>query len=934
MAINGSTGTLISGRRARTFLALLVAAMMSAGAVSNAAADPAVSARSKATQSGDTQRDWRLAASNDGVVLVWRSQSRLPMGDARPEFRLGGELLGYPNLSADGRTLRLETSDLPDDLSALSVWLSGRRLDGPTPSDRPAAAPYVEPTGQRVLSVDPGQPGPYETATLDYELPPRRFPGYRAPVEMVGHVVAPVDAPGSRPFVLFLHGRHYTCYTPGTQQISGNWPCHRDELPVPSHLGYQYAQRLLATQGYVTVSIAANGINAQDWRDDDGGAATRSLLVRRHLALWADWTASGQAPTQLRGPVAQADLDQVLLVGHSRGGEGVDRAAIDTSSNAPWDIVGQVLIGPTAFGRQEAPYVPTVVVLPYCDGDVVDLQGQAYVDVGRDVLPDPALRSSVLTMGANHNYFNTQWTPRIAEAPSFDDWFDQDDPTCGRGSEPRLTAKEQRAVGRTYVAGAARLLIDGDERLLPMYDGSKVQVPSAGGADIRTTALGGRRHLVRPGHNASAVAAGAGQAVLCIGRSEGRPERLCGRQFPSWRTPHWPGAYRGEVVPADRALEFAWEAAGASGGLALTTPGNFTRAASLFARVVMDPSRGPARLDVRIEDAAGRSVVLTPRRHGRLRPLPGRNPLGKLWAQTLQVSLADVGDVDLAQVQRIDLVARSQSGRLWLLDLAGRRPGLAPLPDRQAARVDLGRVTVDEGDGSSDGVMQVPVTVRGVLTRPARLSVQVVDFTAESGELPPPYVLRLAPGQQQASIPVSYERDDLDDYDSTEYSVVAFPVRGAMTGDYLGVGRVRDDDPTPTATWTPVDQDVTEGEPATWRLRLEKPVDYWLDYLVRPVPAGAGRQPLATGDVPRRWLRRHGVNPPDTPIALAATKLRLYVYVREGRRSVQVEVPTVADARDERTEVLVLQVGRSVTLPEPQTAEVLVRDQAERPAGR
>ena len=82
---------------------------------------------------------------------------------------------------------------------------------------------------------------------------------------------------------------------------------------MPSYLGYDYVQRLLAGQGYVTVSISADAINALDFQDADGGAAARAALIRDHLRAWVGFADSGTHP---------ADLSNVVLVGHSRGGEG------------------------------------------------------------------------------------------------------------------------------------------------------------------------------------------------------------------------------------------------------------------------------------------------------------------------------------------------------------------------------------------------------------------------------------------------------------------------------------------------------------------------------------------------------------------------------------------------------------------------------------
>ena len=195
----------------------------------------------------------------------------------------------------------------------------------------------------------------------------------------------------------------------------------------------------------------------------------------------------------------RTDLGRTILVGHSRGGEGVNRASIRLRLSAPYRVVGQVLVAPTNFGEQTAPYVPTVTLLPYCDGDVFDLQGERFTDIARDIdTRDTSLKSSVMIMGANHNFFNTEWTPGLSVAPSSDDWFGDPDAPCGRRTPERLNAADQRKVGRTYIAGAVRLLAGGDQAVLPMFDGSRVSVGSAGPATVLSHAIGGGRDVRRP----------------------------------------------------------------------------------------------------------------------------------------------------------------------------------------------------------------------------------------------------------------------------------------------------------------------------------------------------------------------------------------------------------------------------------------------------
>ena len=64
------------------------------------------------------------------------------------------------------------------------------------------------------------------------------------------------------PLVIFLHGRHYTCYQGSTVEL--RYPCLPGYQSIPSYRGYDYLAKSLASNGYIVVSISANGINAQD----------------------------------------------------------------------------------------------------------------------------------------------------------------------------------------------------------------------------------------------------------------------------------------------------------------------------------------------------------------------------------------------------------------------------------------------------------------------------------------------------------------------------------------------------------------------------------------------------------------------------------------------------------------------------------------------
>ena len=181
-----------------------------------------------------------------------------------------------------------------------STWSSPATGSTSPASTRPPA-PLRRPrprTQPRRCADDPAEPGPYDVVTSDYELDPVKLPRMREPIEMVGHVVEPAPAAdtGPRPLVLFLHGRHSVLLRPDrrrTPTVASGRASRRCE-EIPSHLGYDYIQQVLASQGYATVSVRVNGINAQDYRLADGGADARAEIVQRHLDHWAD--ARGRPP--------------------------------------------------------------------------------------------------------------------------------------------------------------------------------------------------------------------------------------------------------------------------------------------------------------------------------------------------------------------------------------------------------------------------------------------------------------------------------------------------------------------------------------------------------------------------------------------------------------------------------------------------------------
>jgi hypothetical protein len=742
---------------------------------------------------------WEITATKTGSALTWHAPDRVRPGDAMVEFYAGDRLLGRPRAAQDQRSFRLDLDGVAArNLTGLQVRAAGRRLDAAPDAAGPSARAAVPLAAALPPNpVDPGTAGPYATITGEYHLADVSLPGYPQPVEMQGVVVAPQGTTGQRPLVLLLHGRHDTCYTSTASRIE--WPCASGYQPIPSYRGYLQAQQLLASQGYVTVSISANGVNGQDGSlgpPDDGGAQARSSLVRLHLAHWADWAGAGRAtaPDVVRSaPVA--DMTKVLLFGHSRGGEGVNRAALDSLTPPPaaqdgyhgavlWQIKGTAHIGPTAVGQDPAADVPSMTILPGCDGDISDLQGEMYVDGTRGVSRGVALHSAAYVVGANHNFFNTEWTPAQATArvAAFDDYIGHD-PTCTSTSTVRLTYQQEQTVGATYLAAAAHVFLDGDDTVRPLLDGSGFRAPSADPARVLTHAVGANRAaLLLPASTVTASGTGARlcQQIIATGGTAcltgGRPD-----------SPHF--VPFGPVRPeAGRyAVAVTWTQPGTRTSFRPAQSVSLTGSTSLAMRVIVAPDTVGTQVEVAITDTSGRRGTLG---QFTLDGLASSTFTAANWAQEVRLSLspATAAGVNLGRVAALELVPRSAAGEVCVMDAWGWRTG-TPAPQPAALpRVDLGELTVNEGNSGST-TYHVPARVSG--SGSGQVRVFVVD---PATNLATDSLVTVPAGSTTIDIPITVTGNTVHADDRT-YLVAVKAVRGTEVGDAYGALAVHDDDP-------------------------------------------------------------------------------------------------------------------------------------------
>jgi carboxypeptidase C (cathepsin A)/subtilisin family serine protease len=260
-----------------------------------------------------------------------------------------------------------------------------------------------------------------------------------------GSAANSVDGKRAFPVVILLHGQH------GVVNAG---------VEIQNHLGYEYLQDHLARNGIISLSISTNLANAVD-----------SLVKMR-----ADFVLEGlrilkKLNSQVGRFLNRMDLQNVGIMGHSRGGDAVVKAVVLNRAKNEFGIRALCSLAPTDFtGISTAPLTLVaadalryLVLYGSHDGDVGGQDG-GFVGTGfRHYDRANCERTLAFVKGAKHDRFNTNWN----NLPDYSDPAD-----CVTTDPAFMSAADHKQLALDYIGSLFRYELNRDTSLSGLFNGS------------------------------------------------------------------------------------------------------------------------------------------------------------------------------------------------------------------------------------------------------------------------------------------------------------------------------------------------------------------------------------------------------------------------------------------------------------------------------
>ena len=246
------------------------------------------------------------------------------------------------------------------------------------------------------------------------------------------------EGEGPFPLALIVHGNH--------------------SMQDYSDPGYEYLGELLASQGMIMASVDENFLNGSwtDWITDGLNEENdaRGWLLLEHLKYWKKWN-------ETQGSIFfnKVDMDNLAVMGHSRGGEAAAVAAFFNKLPSYPDDAKQVfdynfnIKSVVAIAPVDGQYKPGedktplenlnyLVIHGANDGDVQSFAGLRQYERVKFTSDIGYFKSAVYVYGANHGQFNSTWGNRDAGMP-FGSLLNVD---------ALMPEEDQQTIGKVYIS--------------------------------------------------------------------------------------------------------------------------------------------------------------------------------------------------------------------------------------------------------------------------------------------------------------------------------------------------------------------------------------------------------------------------------------------------------------------------------------------------
>ncbi len=435
----------------------------------------------------------------------------------------------------------------------LSAVAEGQPLENPAAPGPSIVRSYTYGAGENRRRPEFGAERDWESRTVDASPMLPEWKGLKARMRewywgfdleeapLNGTVWAP-DGDGPAPLVLIVHGNH------GMEEYSDP--------------GYAYLGELLASHGMVVVSVDENYINGS-WSGDFRGKEMplRAWLLLEHLRQWREWNADPAHP--LAGRV---DLDNVALVGHSRGGEALPIAfMLNRLSHYPDDAMVTLDYG---FGIQSLVAIAQVDQryhrrLQISDVNFLALQGSYDSDepafhgmrqFHRTALGPEAYRfkAGLYLHRANHGQFNSIWGREDTSPPY--SWL--------LNLAPLIPPGDQQQVASVYVSAFLQATLLDAKEYLPLFRDPRV------GADWLPD-----HAFVQQFSDSTMVPIANFEEDLDVLTSSVAAGAISARGFSTWREEEL--RHRDERRQGSNAVVLGWEA-GAAASYEIRLPAAFS----------------------------------------------------------------------------------------------------------------------------------------------------------------------------------------------------------------------------------------------------------------------------------------------------------------------------------------------------------------------